>query len=178
MILHAGFLHQFQVPFDLLPFTFGADAFMSMLFGIFTLMDVAAEEQAVVFAVGSNDHVVTADFFHGCQHHFVTLYAASIIGEGTDMGGQFVDGCKGFTHFTDGQCAIGDYFNAGCFANGFQLGLQIFHAVGCGVQIGHGAYCGVTAVGCCHCACSNGLFIKKARLSQMYMNINKTGKHK
>ena len=178
MIFHACFLHQFQVSFDLLPFAFGADAFMSMFFSIFTLVDVTAEKQGVVFTVGCNDHVVAADFFHGFQHHFVILHAATVVGEGADMGSQFVDSSQSFTHFTDGESAVGDNFDAGCFADGFQLGFQICHAVGGRVQIRHGADCGVAAVCCCQSAGFDGLFIKKARLSQMYVNINKTGKYK
>ena len=178
MIFHACFLHQFQVSFDLLPFAFGADTFMSVLFSIFTFVDISAEEQAVVFTVSSNDHVVAADFFHGFQHHFITLYAASVIGEGADMRSQFIDGCQCFAHFANSEGTIGYNFDAGCFADGFQLGLQIFHAVGSGVQVRHGAYCGVAAMCCCQCTCFDGFFIKKARLSEMYVNINKTGKHK
>ena len=178
MIFHAGFLHQFQVSFDLFPFAFGRDAFMSMLFGIFSLVDIAAEEQAVVFAVGCNDFVVTADFFHGLTHHFVVLHTASVIGEGANMLNDFVISRHFFAHFTNGDRAVGNDFDTGCFADGLQLGLQICHTVGGGVQIGHGAYCGITAVGRCQGACFDGFFIKKARLSQMYMNINKTGKYK
>ena len=178
MIFHACFLHQFQVSFDLLPFTFGADTFMSMLFSVFTFVDVAAEEQGVVFAVCCNDLVVAFDLFHGFQHHCVALYAASVIGKCTDMRVEFIKCSQCFAHFTDSKCAVGNNFDAGCFANGFQLGFQIFHAIGCRVQIGHGADCCVAAMSRCQSTCFDGFFIKKARLSQMYMNINKTGKHK
>ena len=178
VIFHACFLYQFQIAFDLFPFAFGTDAFMSMRLSVSTLVDVAAVEQGIVFAVGCNDHVVAFDFFHGRQHHFIVLYAASVIGKCTDMRCQFIKCCQCFTHFTDCQCAIGNNFNACSFADGFQLGFQVFHTVGCRVQIWHGAYCSVAAVCCCQSACLDGFFIKKARFSQMYMNINKTGKHK
>ena len=176
VVFHAGLLYQLQVSFDLLPLAFGRDAFMSVLFGIFPLVDVAAEEQAVVFAVGSNDLAVALDFFHGLAHHFVILYAPAIVRESADMGGQLVIGRHGLAYLANGDGAVGHNFNAGGFLDGLKLRLQIFHAVGRGLQVWHGADCRIAAVGRCQSAGFNGLFIKKARLSQMYVNINETGK--
>ena len=81
VIVTSCFSHQGDVTFDLLPFTFGADTFVSVLRTIFACMNIAAIEQFVDFAVCGYHFVKLFDFFHSLAHHFVTLYTSSIIGK-------------------------------------------------------------------------------------------------
>ena len=54
MVGAAGFLHQLQIPLDGPPLGLGADAPVAVGTGVAAVVDVAAPQQAVVFAVGYN----------------------------------------------------------------------------------------------------------------------------
>lgn len=160
MIVTSCFSHQGDVTFDLLPFTFGADTFVSVLRTIFARMNIAAIEQFVDFAVCGYHFVKLFDFFHSLTHHFVTLYTSSIIGKGTNMRCQCIKIRKSFAFFTIGDGTIRQDFDQSGFFDGFQLRCQCFGTIGHWIQVWHSANGGVTAVCCRLCTGTDGLFIK------------------
>ena len=86
VIFHSGFLHQFQVAGDLTPFTFGTDTGVAVGSGVFAVMDVAAPEQVVDFAVGYDHLAQSLCPEHGLAHHVIILDAPAVIGEGDGIG--------------------------------------------------------------------------------------------
>jgi hypothetical protein len=67
--------------------------------------------------------------------------------------------------------------NTGTLPDALQLMLKMDCRVRNGIQIGHGANCGITAPCGGKRAGFDGLFIRKSRLSEMYMHITKARKN-
>ena len=133
MVAASGFSHQFQVTGNLTPFAFGADASVAMLPGIFAVVNVAAPQQGIDFAVGNNHLAQGLCTEHGFQHHVVRLDTPSVIGEGDTVCCHAFQICKDFTLFLYGDGAVGIYMNAGRGLNQLQLLIQMCHAVRNGI---------------------------------------------
>ena len=58
-----------------------------VLFGIFAFMDITAEQEGIVFAVCGYDFIMLSDLLHGCEHHFIALYASAVVGKSAYMRG-------------------------------------------------------------------------------------------
>ena len=103
----AGFLHQFQIPLDLPPFAFGADAGVTVFPGPLAVVDAAAAEQLVDLTVG---HDVFPQFFglhHGGLHHVIGLNAPAVVREARHMGGHIGKVRQCLTLLALGNGAVG-----------------------------------------------------------------------
>ena len=173
----AGFFYQLQVPGNLPPFAFGADAPMAMGFGIITVVDVPAPQERVDLAVGDNGLSKGFCTKHGLPHQVVTLHAPAVVGKTHHARRHALQVGKRFALFADGDRAIGVDVDAGGFLNETALNPKILHTVRHRVQVGHGADRGIAAPGGCPAACGDGLLIRKTRLSEMHMHVTKAGKN-
>ena len=66
---NSGLCHQLQVPGNLTPLAFGADAPVIVGLGVAAVVNVAAPEQGVVLAVGHNELAQSLGPKHGLLHH-------------------------------------------------------------------------------------------------------------
>ena len=114
---------------------------------------------------------------HGLLHHPGVLDALSVIGEGDDMGGQSLQIRQSLPLLAYGHGAVGMDPDHGVPLNGLQLGPEMGQAVRHRVQIGHGAHIGIAPSGGGQGTGTNGLLIRKTRLTEMYVHIRKTGKN-
>ena len=64
----AGFFHQLQIPGDLSPLAFGADATVAVSLGVVAVVDVAPSQQGVDLAVGDNGLPQSFGAKHGLPH--------------------------------------------------------------------------------------------------------------
>ena len=114
---------QLQVSGDGAPLAFGADAPVALGFGIGPVVNIAAPEQRIVFAVGDDELSQGLGLNHGFFHHAWVLDSSAVIGEGDDLGGKgrHVGKDPALLALCDG--GIGVDGNAGVFADGIQLGL-------------------------------------------------------
>ena len=64
----AGFFHQRQIPGDLSPLAFGADAPVAVGFGVAAVMDVSPSQQGIDLAVGDNGLPQSFGAKHGLPH--------------------------------------------------------------------------------------------------------------
>ena len=146
-----------------------------MRFCVFAVVDISSEEQGVVLAVGGDYLAETLGGGHRLSHHFVILHAFSVVGERADFVGHSFHVCELFAFFADGYRAVGQNFYRRAALYRVQLNLQMFRAVRHGVEVRHRADCRVSSVRRGGRAGSDGFFIRKTRLSEMHMNITKTG---
>ena len=86
MIAAAGLCDKLQIARDLPPFGFAADAAVSVLPGIFAVVDIAAVQQTVVLAMGDDQFAEISGAAHGLQHDLIGLYAAAVVGKARDIG--------------------------------------------------------------------------------------------
>ena len=112
---------------------------------------------------------------HRLSHHFVILNAFSVVGERADFVGHSFHVCELFAFFADGYRAVGQNFYRRAALYRVQLNLQMFRAVRHGVEVRHRADRRVSSVRRGRRAGCNGFFIRKTRLSEMHVNITKTG---
>ena len=173
----AGFFYQLQIPGNLPPFAFGADAPMAMGFGIITVVDVPAPQERVDLAVGDNGLPEGFCTEHGLPHQVVTLHAPAVVGKPHYVGRHALQVGKRFALFADCDGTVGVDVNAGGFLDETALNPKILHTVRHRVQVGHGADRGIAAPGGCPAACGDGLLIRKTRLSEMHMHVTKAGKN-
>lgn len=125
-----------------------------------------------------NNFVVSADFFHCFTHDFIILHTTPVIRKGADIVDDFVIRRQFLAFFAYRNRAVGDNLNAGGFAD-WPLAAPPDFPDNQGQGSGsHGADRRIAAMCRRKAAAFDGLLIKKARLSQMHMNINKTGKNK
>ena len=81
VVLHTCFFYQFYVTGYLSPFTFRADATVTVEACIFTVVDVAAIQQFFILAVCNDWFVYSFGFNHSFFHHFFFLYAFAVVRE-------------------------------------------------------------------------------------------------
>ena len=173
----AGLLHQLQIPGDLPPFAFGADAPVAVGFGVVAVVDISPSQQGIDLAVGDNGFPQCLGTEHGLPHQTVTLHAPAVVGKSHHARRHALQVGKHPALFAHGDSAIGIDMDAGGFLNDTALNLQILHAVRHRVQVGHGADRGIAAPGGRPAACGDSLLIRKTRLSEMHMHITKAGKN-
>ena len=93
-----------QVACDGTPFALGADTFVSVGAGIFTVMNVAAAQEGVVLTVGDNHFTERLGAEHRLAHHGFALHAAAVIRKGDNAGGK----CFHIDKFFFSSCALTD----------------------------------------------------------------------
>ena len=147
MVAAAGFLCQLQIPGNLHPLAFGADAPVTVSLGVSAVVDVAAPQQVVDLAVRHNHFAQRFGAEHGGGHHFVRLHPLAVIGESDAGGSHALQVGKTFALLPHGDGAIGMDVDAGIPVNERLLLFQMSRAVGDGVQVGHGTHIGVAAPG-------------------------------
>ena len=147
MVAATGFLRQFQIPGNLHPLAFGADAPVTVSLGVSAVVDVAAPQQVVDLAVRHNHFAQRLGTEHGGGHHFFRLHPLAVIGEGNAAGCHALQVGKAFALLPHGDGAIGMDVDAGIPVNEQLLLFQMGGAVGDGVQVGHGTHIGVAAPG-------------------------------
>ena len=177
MVGAAGLPHQVQVPRDLPPLAFRADAPVPVGPGIVPVVDIAAAEESVVLAVGGDDLAQAFGFLHGGAHDIIPLDAAAVVGKSRHQGGQRRKIGQLLPFSPPGDGPIGHHPHPGTLPDPPELGLQMRRAVGGRVHVGHGADQAVAPPGRRPGARFDGLFIRKTRLSKMDMNINEAGKN-
>ena len=148
---------------------------MSVRFCVFAVVYVSSEEQGVVLAVGGDYLAETLGGGHRLSHHFVVLHAFSVVGECADLIRHALHIGELLAFFADGYRAVGQNFYRRAALYRVQLNLQMFRAVRHGVEVRHRADRRVSSVRRGGRAGSDGFFIRKTRLSEMHMNITKTG---
>ena len=177
MIGATGFPNQFDITGNLCPFAFGADAPMAVKLCVLAVVDVTAAEQFIDLAVGNDHFTLCLGTDHGLLHHLITLNTTAVIGEAADERCHTLEIRKFLTLLSHGDGAVGIHMDAGILFNDLPLEVQIFNTVRHGIQVRHGAHSGITATGSRQRTGFNGLFIRKTRLSEMYVYITKAGKN-
>ena len=168
-------VRQLQVALDRPPFALGDDAAVIVRLGIAPRVNVAAVQQRIVLAVRRDDLAKRRRARHGLAHDRGVLHAASVVGKRDDVRGHALEIGDSLAPFADGQRAVGKNLHACGAADHLPLNIQRFNAVGHGIQIGHGAHGRKAAVRRGQRARADRFLIRKARLTQMHMNIHETG---
>ena len=133
MVRNAGFLHQLQVPLNLPPFAFGADALVAVGAGVAALVDIAAPEQGVVLAVSDNGFAQSLGPEHGLTHGDLALDAPAIVGKAHHIGSHALQVGEGIALLAHGDGTVGIDMDAGGTVNDIPLKLQVLYAVGNGI---------------------------------------------
>ena len=178
MIAASRFANQPDITLDLPPFAFGGVADKAMRACVIPGVDAPTLlKQAFVLTVGDNGLADPLCLQHRHAHHFLGLHALAVIGKTNYIRSKRLEVRKFIAFLSASYRRIGMNANERIPLNGPKLNLEIFKAVRNGVKIRHGAYVGVTA--CCGCrrAARYRFLIRKAGLSKMYMNINKTRRY-
>ena len=175
VICAARLLRKAQVALDLLVFARARNAPVPVHSCIFAVVDISVEEQGVVLAVCGDYLAEPLGDGHRLSHHSVILNAFSVVGERADFVGHSFHVCELFAFFADGYRAVGQNFYRRAALYCVELNLQMFRAVRHGVEVRHRADRRVSSVRRGGRAGSDGFFIRKTRLSEMHMNITKTG---
>ena len=175
VICAARLLRKAQVALDLLVFARARNAPVPVHSCVFAVVDISAEEQGVVLAVCGDYLAESFGGGHRLSHHFVILNAFSVVGECADLIRHALHIGELFAFFADGYRAVGQNFYRRAALYRVQLNLQMLRAVRHGVEVRHRADRRVSSVRRGGRAGSDGFFIRKTRLSEMHMNITKTG---
>ena len=125
MVLAAGFPHQLNVPFHLLPFAFGVVADEAVAAGKFTVVNAPSSQQGFILAVGNNGLVQFFCQQHGLSHHIGRLYAAAVVGKACYVRSHSLQIGEGFAHLITGDGAVGIDFDAGILSDELELLLQL-----------------------------------------------------
>ena len=143
---------------------------------IHSVVNVAAAEQGIVFAMGNDYFPEGLCFKHCPSHKFLALNSSAVIGKGYCIFRQFAHRGKFLALLPHRYCGIG--INIYCCALLYYIRLlfKMRHAVGNGIQVGHCQNRGVATVGGRPATRFNGFFIRKTRLTKMHMHIAKAGK--
>ena len=176
MVGAAGLFGEPEVPGDRAPLTLGADAAVAVGAGIRAVVDIAAVQEAVVFAVRGKDLTEAAALHHGLAHEAFRLHAAAVVGKRDDAWREPVKIREPLPFFAYRDGAVGMDVDERVFFDDRALHGQRGSAVRHGVEIRHGRDVGEAAVGRGKRAGPDRLFIRKSRFTKMYMHINKTGK--
>ena len=139
-------------------------------------MDVAAAQEAVVLAVCGQNFSETPAFQHGLAHQALALDALAVIGKCDHIRRHVREVCKALAALADGDRAVGVYMHGGALADQPPLHIQRRAAVGDGVKVRHRRDMRKAAVRRRQRPGADRLFIRKSRLTKMYMNIYETGK--
>ena len=113
--------NQFQIPLDLTPLAFGADAPVPMGLGVGAVVDVAAVKKGIVLAVGNDGLAQRLGCQHGSLHHFLRLNAPPVIGKARHVGSHALKIRQHFSFFANGNGAVGVNVDAGGVPDLFQL---------------------------------------------------------
>ncbi len=171
----AGLTDQIEVPADLPPFAFRADARMPVRRSVRAVVNIAAVQKPVVLAMRGDQFMKPLCLPHRLAHQIVVLYASSIVGKGDHARRQILKIGKLFAPFAHADRTVGVNANARLFGNQLFLNSQMRNTVRHGVQIRHGAHGGIPA-SCSRCsAACNRFFIRKTRLAKMYVYIAEAG---
>ena len=176
VVTAAGLFREDDVPADLGDLALGVLPPVAVKSCIVARVDVPLVGELVDLTVGADDLVDRGSSGHQLFHHVGGLDAPAVVGEGEDMGCQFLDGDDFLPQFAHRQGGVGVTVDDGVPVDDVLLDLQVLKAVGHRVEVRHGGDTGETAVGRCLASGQNGLFIRKTRLSEMHMHIKKTGK--
>ena len=175
VVTAAGFLAQLQVPLDLAPFAFGADALVAVGGAVSAFVDISSVQEGVVFAVGGQDDALPRGFLHGLPHHLGVLHSAAVVGErhASAFKGLEIHQLPAFAAHGDG--AVGEDVNHGVAVNGRLLQGQMLQAVRHGVQVGHGAHQRIASSRGSQRPGADGLFPGLTRLAEVDMDVTECG---
>ena len=177
MIGNTRFLHKLNIALYLFIFTFGANASVSVRCRVLTLMDITALKQGIDLAVSDYHFAQALGLKHRRAHHFIVLNPSSVVRKGTDALCHILHIRERLALLAFGNGAVrNDVYNGVAFDN-IKLLFKILGAVGHGVEVRHRANRAVTALRRRLRSRLYCLFIRKARLSEMHVNITKTGKN-
>ena len=133
MVGTAGLLCELQIADDGAPLALGADARVAVRAGIDAVVDIAAAQKGVVFAVRHEELAEAAAFFHRLAHQAFRLYAAPVVGEGHNVRGHSGQVGQGLPKFADGDGTVGVGMDAGVAAEEGKLNVQRVAAVRHGI---------------------------------------------
>ena len=169
----AGLFAEAYVAFYLSPLALGADAFVSVLCSVESVVDVAAAQQTVHLAVFHYHASRSGTFFHGATHQRLALYAAAVVGEADHSWCKFLYINEFTLAFTvEGDTCVGMNANAAVACDNVLLLLEVLHAVWGRIGVRHGKYIGVAGSSSGSTSAQNGLFLSISGLSEMHMHID------
>ena len=173
----ARLLREAQVALNLAPLALGAYAPVAVRPRVGPVVDVPALQERIHLAVRGEEVPRLRALRHAAAHHVLVLHAAPVVGEGRGQAVHTPDIRHLAALFAHGQRAVGIDLDEGVPLDYRELLRQTLRAVRHRVQVRHGAEGRVPAPRGRRRAGRNRLLIRKTRLSQMNMDINKTGKN-
>ena len=174
----AGLLTQADIPFDGTPFGLGADTFVTVFSGVCAVVDISAEEQAVILTVRGDELVVFLCFDHRPAHHLLLLHASAVVGESGAFVGQPRDITELFALFADRDRGIRENVDDGVPVDDVLFCFQMLDRVGNRGEVRHRTDGGISASCRCLGTAFYRLFIRKSRLSEMDVNVTEAGKNR
>ena len=178
MVAAAGSCGQSQVAGNLPPFTLSADALVSVGSTPAPVVDIAAAQQRIVFAVSGQDAIQFCGPPHRFQHNLLPLYAAPVSGKGDAMAAKRCHVDNRFAPPPQGDGSVREHLDAGIPVDNGLLQRQRLRAVGRRVEVGHCADGRVSAPCRRQRTGPDGLFLRRAGLPEMHVQIGQAiGKH-
>ena len=170
MVAAARLANKSEIAFYLPPFGFRADAAMSVRAGI-----LAAAQQRIVLAVRNYQLSERRRTKHCLTHDTVGLHAASVVRERDNIRRKLIHIRKLAARLAARYRAVRKHTDRCVALDYIQLLTQMRQAVRHGREIRHGTDGSVASVRACAAAGIYRLLVRKARLTKMYMYINKAG---
>ena len=164
---------QFQVAGDLSPFTFGADAAVTVGCTPAAVVDVPAAQERIVFAVGGQDAVQRGGPPHRLQHHRFPLNPAAVVGEGDAASLERRHVHHFFSPPAPGDGGVGKYLDAGVPVDEGLLHGNRLRGVGRRIEVRHRTDRGVAAPGSGQRAGPDGFLLRGAGLPEMDVQVGK-----
>ena len=171
------FLYKLYITLDRPPLAFRAYTRVSVKLGILAVVYITAPEQGIILAVSHYHFAESLRLVHRRKHHFLTLYATTVIREGNDLVCHTFHIRKFKSLLHNGYRAVRIDVYYGILFNNIELLCQILTRVRHRHKIGHSTHSGVSA------SCRRQrtgfyrFFIRKSRLTKMHVHIAKTGKN-
>ena len=175
MVAAARLANKSEIAFYLPPFGFRADAAMSVHAGILAVVNVSAAQQRIVLAVRNYQLSERRRTKHCLTHDTVGLHAASVVRERDNIRRKLIHIRQLAARLAARYRAVRKHTDRCVALDYIQLLTQMRQAVRHGREIRHGTDGSVASVRACAAAGIYRLLIRKARLTKMYMYINKAG---
>ncbi len=175
MVCAACFLSQHEISCYGAPFAFGTDTPVPVSCCILSVVDIAAVKERIVLAVGGDDLSETFCAEHCFTHYLIRLNAPAVIRKRHNIPGHIFKVCYFRTHFTHGDCAVGNNLDRCVASYDLKLLFQMLYVVRHRLKIWHRADSRVASGRCRGTSGFYCFFISKTRFSEMHVNITETG---
>ncbi len=166
---------ELEIPRDLAPLAFRADAPVPVRLGVGAVVEIAAAQEAVVLAVGGDELAERLGALHRLAHQPLVLYAVPVVGKGDNERRQSFQIGKLASRLADGDGGVGADRDARVARDDRGLLAQMPDAVRHGVEVRHCAHSGIASARRGAAAARDRLLIRKTRLAKMHMHVAKTG---